>query len=119
MSESVLDKFRKGAQKAGIQATAFARDSSTKFATGSRDFVQTFSLPGEAEKSAKILDTFLGMYVPVLLYRSLDLTLHVVADPDHPESALNSIPKAVLQRARGAFDLKCLVVPGLTTSIVP
>lgn len=82
MSESVLDKFRKGAQKAGIQATAFARDSSTKFATGSRDFVQTFSLPGEAEKSAKILDTFL-------------------ADPDHPESALNSIPKAVLQRARG------------------
>lgn len=24
-----------------------------------------------------------------------------IADPDHPESALNSIPKAVLQRARG------------------
>ena len=23
------------------------------------------------------------------------------ADPDHPESALNAIPKAVLQRARG------------------
>ncbi|KAG8710656.1 hypothetical protein FRC09_020993 [Ceratobasidium sp. 395] len=41
-----------------------------------------FSLPGEAEKAAKILESFL-------------------ANPDHPESALNSIPKAVLQRARG------------------
>jgi lipid-binding SYLF domain-containing protein len=78
----MLDKFRKGAQKAGIQATAFARDSSVKIASGSRDFVQGFSLPGEAEKAAKILDSFL-------------------ADPEHPESALNSIPKAVLQRARG------------------
>lgn len=78
----MLDKFRKGAQKAGIQATAFVQASSTKVASGSRDFVQTFSLPGEAEKAAKILNSFL-------------------ADPSHPESALNSIPKAVLQRARG------------------
>jgi lipid-binding SYLF domain-containing protein len=75
---SVLDKFRKGAQRAGIQATAFT----TKVATGSRDFAQTFSLPGEAEKAAKILDSFL-------------------ADPERPQSALNAIPKAVLQRARG------------------
>jgi len=79
---SVLDKFRKGAQKAGIQATAFMQASSTKVASGSREFVQGFSLPGEAEKAAKILDSFL-------------------ADPDRPESALNSIPKAVLLQARG------------------
>jgi len=79
---SMLDKFRKGAQKAGIQATAFVQASSTKVASGSRDFVQTFSLPGEADKAAKILNSFL-------------------ADPTHPESALNSIPKPVLQRARG------------------
>jgi len=39
-------------------------------------------LPGEADKAAKILDSFL-------------------ADPGKPESALNAIPKAVLQRARG------------------
>jgi len=78
----MLDKFRKGAQKAGIQATAFVQASSTKVASGSRDFVQTFSLPGEADKAAKILNSFL-------------------ADPTHPESALNSIPKPVLQRARG------------------
>ncbi|KAG6845599.1 hypothetical protein H0H87_006652 [Tephrocybe sp. NHM501043] len=77
-----LDKFRKGAQKAGIQATAFVQASSTKVASGSRDFVQGFSLPGEADKAATILDSFL-------------------ADPERPESALNSIPKAVLQRARG------------------
>ncbi|KAF8903105.1 hypothetical protein CPB84DRAFT_1774837 [Gymnopilus junonius] len=65
-----------------MQATAFAQATTTKVASGSREFVQTFSLPGEAEKAAKILDSFL-------------------ADPEQPESALNSIPKAVLQRARG------------------
>lgn len=59
---SMLDKFRKGAQKAGIQATAFVQAGSTKVASGSREFVQTFSLPGEAEKAAKILDSFLGTH---------------------------------------------------------
>jgi len=78
----VLNKFRAAAEKAGIQATAFLKESSNKVANESRDFVQGFSLPGEAEKAAKILETFL-------------------ADPSHPESALNSIPKAVLQHARG------------------
>lgn len=79
---SVLDKFRKGAQKAGIQATAFVHSSSHKVATGSREFVHGFSLPGEAEKAAKILESFLS-------------------DDDRPESALNSIPKEVLQQAQG------------------
>ncbi|KAF8635959.1 hypothetical protein AX15_000124 [Amanita polypyramis BW_CC] len=79
---SMLDKFRRGAQKAGIQATAFVQQSSIRVASGSRDFVQTFTLPGEAEKAANILGSFL-------------------ADPDDPASALNSIPKAVLQHARG------------------
>ncbi|KAG6827335.1 hypothetical protein H0H92_012184 [Tricholoma furcatifolium] len=77
-----LEKFKKGAQKAGIQATAFAQSTSTKLASGSRDFVHGFTLPGEADKAAGILEAFL-------------------ADPERPESALNSIPKAVLQRARG------------------
>ncbi|KAI0712512.1 hypothetical protein C8Q76DRAFT_735003 [Earliella scabrosa] len=79
---SMLDKFRKGAQKAGIQATAFLKEGSNKLANESQHFVQGFTLPGEADKAAKILESFL-------------------ADPEHPESALNSIPKAVLQRARG------------------
>ena len=56
----MLDKFRKGAQKAGFQASAFVQQSSMKVASGSRDFVQTFSLPGEAEKAANILASFLG-----------------------------------------------------------
>ena len=60
-SMAFLEKFRAGAQKAAIQATAFAKDSSTKVASGSRDFVQGFSLPGEADKAAKILDSFLGL----------------------------------------------------------
>jgi len=78
----MFDKFRQGAQKAGIQATAFLQDSGSKVANSSKDFAQGFSLPGEADKAAKILESFL-------------------ADPSHPESALNAIPKAVLQRARG------------------
>jgi len=83
MNLSPLDKFRQGAQKAGIQATAFLQQSSNKIASGSREFAQTFTLPGEADKAAKILEAFLE------------------ADPDKPESALNSIPKPILQRARG------------------
>ncbi|OBZ68888.1 hypothetical protein A0H81_11169 [Grifola frondosa] len=79
---SMLDKFRAGAQKAGIQASAFLREGSSKIANESQHFAQGFSLPGEAEKAAKTLESFL-------------------ADPSHPESALNAIPKAVLQRARG------------------
>lgn len=59
-SMSMLDKFRKGAQKAGIQATAFLQDSSSKVVSGSREFAHGFSLPGEAEKAANILDSFLG-----------------------------------------------------------
>ncbi len=57
-----LDKFRKGAEKAAIQATAFAKDSSNRLASESRGFVQGFSLPGEAEKAAKILSSFLGQF---------------------------------------------------------
>jgi len=58
-----------------MQATTFLREES-------RGIAQSFTLPGEADKCAKILETFL-------------------ADPSNPESALNAIPKAVLQRARG------------------
>jgi hypothetical protein len=53
---SVLDKFRNGARR----ASAFVVDSSTKVASGSRDFMQGFTLPGEAEKAANILSSFLG-----------------------------------------------------------
>jgi lipid-binding SYLF domain-containing protein len=79
---SLLDKFKKGAAKAGIQASSFLKEGSSRVQSSSQSFAQGFSLPGEADKAAKILASFL-------------------ADPDHPESALNSIPKAVLQRARG------------------
>ncbi len=55
-----LDKFRSGAKKAAIQATAFAKDSSTRIQNETRSFAQGFSLPGEADKAAKILESFLG-----------------------------------------------------------
>jgi len=79
---SLLNKWRATAEKAGIQATAFMKESSSRIAAESRGFAQGFTLPGEADKCAKILESFL-------------------ADPSHPESALNAVPKAVLQRARG------------------
>ncbi|KAJ1309755.1 hypothetical protein OPQ81_006520 [Rhizoctonia solani] len=79
---SMLDKFREGARKAQLQATAFLQEGGSRVQQESAALVRGFSLPGEAEKAAKILESFL-------------------ANPDHPESALNAIPKAVLQRARG------------------
>jgi SH3 domain-containing YSC84-like protein 1 len=57
---SMLDKFRKGAQKAGVQATAFLKEGSSRIANESHSFSQGFTLPGEAEKAAKILASFLG-----------------------------------------------------------
>jgi len=60
---SVLDKFRKGAVKAGIQATAFLKEGSSRVQSSSQSFAQGFSLPGEAEKAAKILASFLGPYI--------------------------------------------------------
>ncbi|KAG5334081.1 hypothetical protein C0989_004415 [Termitomyces sp. Mn162] len=95
-----LEKFKKGAQKAGIQATAFAQATSHKVASGSRDLMQGFTLPGEADKAAGILDSFLGWRL--LFSSSFGITQSAAsADPERPESALNAIPKAVLQRARG------------------
>lgn len=79
---SMLDKFRAGARKAQLQATAFIQEGGSRMQQESAALARGFSLPGEAEKAARILESFL-------------------ANPDHPESALNAIPKAVLQRARG------------------
>ena len=64
---SMLDKFRRGAQKAGVQATAFLKEGSNKLANESQQFVQGFTLPGEAEKAAKILESFLGVYISTLV----------------------------------------------------
>jgi hypothetical protein len=58
---SVLDKFKKGAVKAGIQASVLFKEGSSRVQSSSQSFAQGFSLPGEAEKAAKILATFLGL----------------------------------------------------------
>lgn len=57
---SMFDKFKKTAEKAGMQAASFAHNTGTKVAHETRGLAQGFSLPGEAEKAAKILATFLG-----------------------------------------------------------
>ncbi|CAH7669287.1 hypothetical protein BY996DRAFT_4596072 [Phakopsora pachyrhizi] len=79
---SLLDKFQETAKKVGIQATAFSRDVATIANDGSRQLATGFKLEAECQKAAKTLRSFL-------------------ADPEHPESALNAIPKAVLHNARG------------------
>ena len=102
---SLLDKFKKGAAKAGIQASSFLKEGSSRVQSSSQSFAQGFSLPGEADKAAKILASFLGLSpTPTQAQDQITHTEFFCfpkADPDHPESALNSIPKAVLQRARG------------------
>ena len=69
--------------------------------SSSQSFAQGFSLPGEAEKAAKILATFLGSSSLPLQPIQNRTNSFPQADPDNPASALNSIPKVVLQRARG------------------
>ena len=100
---SMFDRIRQGAQKASRQATLLAQQGSSKIASESAQFVHGFSLPGEADKAAKILASFLGTQSNRPSGRNAAHT--GVANPEHPESALNSIPKAVLQRARGKLPL--------------
>lgn len=61
---SLLSKFKKSAEKAGIQATTFIKAGAEKAASESRDLIQGFTLPGESEKAAKILQSFLGTTFP-------------------------------------------------------
>jgi len=71
-------------------------------ATGGAGLKQSFSLPGESQKAAKILRQFLGMCsCRYFLHIQLPGVAKNTADPEHPATALNSIPKAVLQRAKG------------------
>ena len=71
--------------------------------------MQSFSLPGESQKAAKILGHFLGKYFLdvyalsrlCLVICSVSRLMRFIADPSHPQTALNSVPKAVLLRAKG------------------
>jgi lipid-binding SYLF domain-containing protein len=80
--DNYMKKFQAAASKVGTQATAFAQTTGQQLNQQAKLAQQGFSLPKECEKAARILQSFL-------------------ADPEHPDSALNSIPKAVLQQAKG------------------
>ncbi|KAH8915723.1 DUF500-domain-containing protein [Atractiella rhizophila] len=82
----MLGKFQSAVKKAQIEVTAFGKkvgegldDHGKQLGTS---MSTNFSLETECSKAAQILRSFL-------------------ADPSHPESALNAIPKAVLARAKG------------------
>jgi SH3 domain-containing YSC84-like protein 1 len=59
---SMFDKIKQGALKAGVQASTLLKEGSNRVQSSSQSFAQGFSLPGEAEKAAKILATFLGLF---------------------------------------------------------
>jgi len=79
---SLLNKFQVAAQKAGKQATAFSSQVLSQAEESSKQFQGGFTLERECERASKTIQSFL-------------------ADPNHPQSALNSIPKAVLRKAKG------------------
>ena len=74
---SFLSRFQLAANKAGTQAQAFG----TRALDNAETFAGSFALDKECNKAARTLQSF-------------------VADPENPQSALNSIPKAVLLRAK-------------------
>ena len=57
----MFDKLRTGAEKAGASAGKFLNNAGSKVVTESRGLAQGFSLPGEADKAAKLLESFLGL----------------------------------------------------------
>ncbi|KAM0751987.1 DUF500-domain-containing protein [Meredithblackwellia eburnea MCA 4105] len=79
---SFLQKFQLAAEKAGKQAATFGQSVAREVQSGGEKTLGGFKLENECAKAAKTLQTFL-------------------ADPNHPESALNAIPKAVLSGAKG------------------
>lgn len=70
-----FEEIKAAARRAGQQAGAYAQNATAQLHSG-------FSLPSECNRAAKILKSFL-------------------ADPEHPETIMSSIPKRVLLRARG------------------
>ena len=79
---SYMDRIKTAARKAGSQASMYAQKGYTQLESHARNVQAGFSLPAECQRAAKILEGFL-------------------ADPNNPETALNSIPKAVLLQAKG------------------
>jgi hypothetical protein len=60
---SFLNKVKAAATKAGGQASTFLSEATAKGMQEGQGFAQSFSLPGESEKAAKILASFLGAHL--------------------------------------------------------
>ncbi|GAA5929141.1 hypothetical protein JCM1841_005148 [Sporobolomyces salmonicolor] len=79
---SFFDKVKAAGQRAAVVGVGFGQNIAREAQAGSQKALVSFKLENECAKAAKILQSFL-------------------ADPNHPESALNAIPKAVLMKAKG------------------
>ena len=99
---SLFDKFRIGAQKAGTQASTFVQRSSRDVATGAHGFAHSFSLPGESEKAANILASFLGTCLPQV--RRLSLTLLLKRTPRTLSQRSTRSPKLSYNKREASTD---------------
>lgn len=117
---SFLDKFKATATKVGTQATAFGHTVAREAQTGSQKALTNFKLEnevrsvvgGSAREKMVLMDfvpaaphgfAFDNLRAPpAQCEKSAKILASFLADPQHPESALNAIPKEVLRRAKGS-----------------
>lgn len=78
----VLNKLQATAKSLGENAARTMDEAAKTMEASSTKALKGFKLENECTKAGATLRSFL-------------------ADPEHPESALNAIPKAVLQKCRG------------------
>lgn len=93
----MFDKLRQGAQKAGMQASNFVQQSSRGVASGAQGFAHTFSLPGESEKAANILASFLGICLLKAYVLSLTLVLMKLIPPSLSQRSTRSLKQSYIK----------------------
>jgi len=79
---SFVRKFQDVVSKAQEQASVQGGNLSRQMGTGSQQLTSNFTLEKECQRAAATLESF-------------------AANPQHPQSALNAIPREVLRRAKG------------------
>ena len=93
----------------GNQATAFGKDVQQFASEGTRQVQTGFKLESEVRfafrlpsyQSCHLTKTDEKNHECMQCQKAAKTLQSFLADPEHPESALNSIPKAVLLRAKG------------------
>lgn len=112
----MLNKFKAAAAKAGVQATAFSQQVAREVQEGSSKTLISFKLENEVNFLAILLSHHADPCLQCT--KAAKILQSFLADPNHPESALNAIPKEVLARARGFAIFTVLKVRGSRAWVV-